>query len=74
MPVYMNGNKGLTQKEFDWMKRLEKEVDKHWDELNEWEKKFVEDLLERFRMYGMRTQISKKQWETITEISDKAII
>ena len=64
----------MTQKEFDWLKRLEKEVDKHWDELTEWEKKFTESLLERFRRWGMKTMISTKEWGIITEISDKAIL
>lgn len=64
----------MTQKEFDWLKRLEREVDKNWDALNSWEKKFVEELLERFRAHGMKTIISSKQWEVIIEISDKAIM
>lgn len=34
----------MTQKEYDWLQRLEKEVDKHWDELTKWEQKFTEDL------------------------------
>ena len=63
----------LTQKEFDWMKRLEKAVDQYWDDLTDWEQKFMEDILERFRCWGERIQISKKQWKIITRISEKII-
>ena len=61
----------MTQKEFDWLKRLENEIDKHWDELTTWEKRFMEDLLERFSRYGIKTIISKGQWEVITRVSEK---
>ena len=64
----------MTSKEFAWLQKLEKEVDKCWDELNNWEKTFIENLLERFRRFGSKTIISKKEWEKITEISDKAIL
>lgn len=64
----------MTQKEFDWLQRLEKNVDAHWDELTAWEQRFTEDLLERFRRWGMKTKISVKEWRAITEISDKAIL
>jgi len=64
----------MTQKEFDWLQRLEKNVDAHWDELTAWEQRFTEDLLERFRRWGMKTKISPKEWGIITEISDKAIL
>ena len=64
----------MTKKEFDWLQRLEKEVDKHWDELTKWEQKFTEDPLERFRRWGMKTKISVKEWGIITAISDRAIL
>lgn len=63
----------LDQKECDWMKRIEKEVDKVWDDLTLWEQKFIEDTLERFKRYGDKTMISLKQWEIITRISEKII-
>ena len=63
----------MTAKEFAWIQRLEKEVDKVWDDLTEWEQRFMEDLLERFRRWGQRTMISPKQWEIITRISEKII-
>ena len=63
----------MTQKEFNWLKRLENEIDKHWDELTTWEKRFMEDLLERFNVYGERTLISKKQWEVITRVSERIV-
>jgi len=64
----------MTKEEFDWLTKLEKEVDKHWDELNKWEQRFVENLLERFRRWGIKTKISPKEWSIITAISDKAIL
>jgi len=42
--------------------------------LSAWEQRFIEDLLERFRRWGMKTKISPKEWGIITEISDKAIL
>jgi hypothetical protein len=63
----------MTQKEYDWITRLKAATDVHWNELTSWEKKFMEDLLERFRQYGIRTKISKGQWDIITRISEKII-
>ena len=64
---------GLTDKECAWMERIEKEVDKVWDDLTPWEQKFIESLLERFKHFGDKTMISPKQWEIITRISEKII-
>jgi len=64
----------MTQKEFDWLQLLEKNVDAYWDELTAWEQRFTEDLLERFRRWGIKTRISMKEWGIITEISDKVIL
>jgi hypothetical protein len=64
---------GLTQKEFDWLTRIERSVDAAWDNLTAWEQGFIENLLERFRRYGMNTRISKDQWTKITEISEKIV-
>lgn len=63
----------MTQKEFDWLQRLEKNVDAHWDELTGWEQRFTEDLLERFRHWGIHTNVSPKEWRVLTEISNKII-
>jgi len=65
--------KGLTQKEFDWLQRIESEVDKSWDELTGFEQGFIEDVLEKFRRWGTRLILSVKQWEIITRISEKII-
>ena len=65
--------KGLTQEEFDWLRRIEPEVDKSWDELTGFEQKFIEDVLERFRRWGTRLILSAKQWEIITRISEKIV-
>jgi len=51
----------MTQKEFDWLQRLEQNVDAQWDELTVWEQRFIEDLLERFRRWGMKTKISPNE-------------
>lgn len=64
---------GLTQKEFDWFRRIESEVDKVWDDLTPWERKFTEDIIEKFRLYGMKMMLSPKQWELIDRISEKII-
>ncbi len=65
--------KGLTQKEFDWMTRIESEVDKAWDDLNDWERIFMEGILETFRKYGMASRFSKGQWRVLDKISEKII-
>lgn len=63
----------LTDKEFAWLQKIEAEIDKAWGELTEWEKKFTEDVLERFRKYGRRLLLTKYQWEKIRQISEKII-
>jgi hypothetical protein len=63
----------LTDKECAWLERIQREIDKAWDDLSFWEQKFTEDLLERFSRYGDLTAISKRQWEIITRISTKII-
>lgn len=65
--------KELSDKEFAWLKKLDKENDKACNDLNDWEKKFIEDLLERFRTYGKRTMITKYQWEKIAQVSETII-
>jgi hypothetical protein len=67
------GMKDLDDKEFAWMQRLEKEIDKAWNDLTPWEKKFMEGSLERFRKYGRSTLITISQWDIITRISEKII-
>ena len=63
----------LTDKECAWLERIEREVDRVWDDLTPWEQRFTEDLLEKFRRYGVKTMISRNQWARITEISEKII-
>ncbi|MBI4621063.1 MAG: hypothetical protein HY739_13030 [Desulfobacterales bacterium] len=63
----------MTQKEYNWLKRLESEIDQHWDELTKWEKGFMEDIIERFNVYGEKTIISKGQWDIITRVSEKLV-
>ncbi len=61
----------LTDKECVWLERIEKNIDKNWNDLSHWEQRFIEDLLQRFHRYGDRTRISAKQWEVIARISEK---
>ena len=65
--------KELDDKEHAWLQRLEKNIDREWEALTGWEKKFLEDILENFRRYGRRTMISPRQWESIARISEKII-
>ncbi len=67
------GRAALSQHEHDWLVKLKTAVDSHWDELTGFEQKFAEDLLERFRRWGVNTRISPKQWEVITRISEKVL-
>jgi hypothetical protein len=46
-------------------------IDEDWDKLSDWEKKFSEDMVERFGKWKERTMISKKQWEIINRIGEK---
>lgn len=64
---------GLSDKDCARMERIEKEIDKVWDDLTPWEQKFIENMLEKFKRYGDRTMISPKQWEILTRISEKII-
>jgi len=64
---------GLTDKEVAWLTRLEQNIDTAWGDLTAWEQRFIEDILEKFRSYGVKTQITKNQWARITEISEKVI-
>jgi hypothetical protein len=66
-------NTGLTQKEFDWMIRIEAAIDNCWDDLKDWEKIFMEGILEDFRRYGMKIRLSKGQWRVLDKISEKII-
>lgn len=64
---------GLTQQEMAWLSRLEQSIDAAWGDLTRWERKFMEDVLEQYRRFGVKTQITKNQWARITEISEKII-
>lgn len=55
------------------LKKIEAEVDKSWDDLTQWEKTFIEDILSRFKMYGQKTLISPKQWDIVERIFDKVV-
>lgn len=64
---------GLTDKEVAWLTRLEQNIDTAWKDLTFWEQRFMEDILEKFKRYGVKTQISKNQWARIAEISEKIV-
>lgn len=63
----------ITDKEYDWLLRIKKVVDKYWDELMPFEKGFIEDILARFEIHGRNTIISPKQWSVISNISEKIL-
>lgn len=65
--------KELTPEENAWLQKLEASVDRYWDELTAFEKRFLEDTLERFRRYGARTIITVRQWVILTAISEKIL-
>ncbi len=69
----MKPRKTLNQKEFDWLKRLEENTDKYWDELSAWEKIFMEGILENFQSYGLKLFLSQGQWNVLTRISEKIL-
>ena len=64
---------GLTQKEFDWLIRIEEAIDTARDDLQDWEQIFMEGILEDFRRYGMKTRFGKGQWRVLNKISEKII-
>ena len=67
----MESRKYLTPEEYKWISFLKATIDSAWDELNDFEKKFIEDIIERFNKYSMKTIITKKQWDILTRISEK---
>jgi len=69
----MKPRKTLNQQEYDWLMRIEANIDSAWNDLNDWEKIFMEGILENFKKYGMKTFFSKGQWNVLTRISEKII-
>lgn len=65
--------RGLKQDEYDWLQRLYRAVDECWGDLSEWERRFMENRIEAFRRYGMKTRISRRQWDIIARISEKIL-
>lgn len=63
----------MTEKECKYMQKIEAEVDKVWDDLTNWEQKFIEETLARFENYGQKTLISPKQWNIIERIGEKVV-
>jgi hypothetical protein len=63
----------MTEKQNRMLQAIEKKVDAEWDNLTPWEQKFVEDTLERFRIYGKNTLISPKQGDHIERIWEKIV-
>lgn len=63
----------ITKDECIWLDKIKANIDKQWEELNDWEKKFIEDMLARYDQYGQKLMVSPKQWTAITKISDKII-
>jgi len=63
----------LSVQEYDWLQRFRTAVDRHWVGLTEFEKRFCGDLLARFEQFGIRTFVSRKQWEIVAEIGEKVM-
>ncbi|MDP3284738.1 MAG: hypothetical protein Q8M56_09965 [Desulfobacterales bacterium] len=63
----------MTQAQFKQLQAIEKAVDKEWDNLSNWEQKFIEDILERFKLYGQQTLISPKQGDHVERIWEKIV-
>lgn len=61
----------LKDSEVAWLDGLAKEVDASWDELNGWEHRFVEDILERFRQYRELSLLTVPQWESLDRVAEK---
>ena len=63
----------LDQNEHDWLIRLGQLFPLKKHVLTEFEQKFLADVLAVFRSAGADTKISAKQWDILTQISDKII-
>ncbi len=69
--------KYLNKEEFDWLNRLESatggQISNLSPKLNDWERIFMEGILENFKRYGMNTIVSKGQWNVLARISEKIL-
>lgn len=69
MPDYRR----IAPDEIELIESIKKYVDVSWDKLNDWEKKFVEDILEKFDQYHETMYLSIKQVESLLKVSEKII-
>ena len=63
----------IAQDEIELLDVIKKYVDERWDQLNSWEKKFVEDIIARYDQYKANMFISTKQVDILLQISEKII-
>ncbi len=61
----------LNTDEENWLRRLTPAAQQRWETLNKFERQFVIQLDTNLRQYGQNTSVSPKQWQVITEISEK---
>jgi hypothetical protein len=61
----------LTKEEKIWLEKFKPAVDEGWEILSRWEKIFCEDVLEKFRIQGQTLNLTRKQWDVISNVSEK---
>jgi hypothetical protein len=61
----------LTTRDIQWLDKFRGAADEAWSSLTTWEKRFCEDVLEKYRVHKELLTLSKKQWEVISNISEK---
>lgn len=61
----------LDAEQSSWLTKMAPLVDEYWKYLTAFEKKFMEDILEKHKQYGLNLNLSSKQWEIISQISEK---
>lgn len=55
------------------LESIKSSVDSGWDNLTNWEKKFIEDYLDKYEQYGKGTFISARQLDILLSIGEKVL-
>lgn len=63
----------IIQDEVELIEYINKHVDETWFNFTDWERKFVEGILERYTQYGKNMFISSKQIDVLLNISEKIV-
>lgn len=61
----------LQPDQSEWLTKMAPLVDEYWKYLTVFERKFMEDIIEKHKQYGLNLNLSPKQWEIISQISEK---